>query len=74
MHVTSYGWADKALRDGVMKLVHEQEINAIELDLKDEAGEIGFDPQCRSAARSARSRHVYDLDKTSDSCTRGASA
>ena len=58
VHVTSYGWADADLRRGVMKLIDEKRINAIEIDLKDESGEVGFDasvPLGRQIERSGGS-------------------
>ena len=64
VHVTAYGWADKTLRDGVMALVRNKKINAIELDLKDEAGEIGWNPQVPLARQIGSALKIYDLGKT----------
>ena len=62
VHVTSYGWADADLRRGVMKLIDEKRINAIEIDLKDEAGEVGFDASVPLGRQIGAVGHVYDLD------------
>ena len=62
VHVTSYGWADADLRRGVMKLIDEKRINAIEIDLKDEAGEVGFDAPVPLGRQIGAVGHVYDLD------------
>jgi hypothetical protein len=62
VHVTSYGWADADLRQGVMKLIDEKRINAIEIDLKDESGEVGFDASVPLGRQIGAVSHVYDLD------------
>ena len=62
VHVTSYGWADADLRRGVMKLIDEKRINAIEIDLKDEAGQVGFDAPVPLGRQIGAVGHVYDLD------------
>jgi peptidoglycan/xylan/chitin deacetylase (PgdA/CDA1 family) len=62
VHVTSYGWADADLRRGVMKLIDEKRINAIEIDLKDESGEVGFDASVPLGRQIGAVSHVYDLD------------
>jgi len=64
VHVTAYGWADDELREGVLALVRAGKINAIELDLKDEAGEIGFNPPIARARRNKAALPIYDLGKT----------
>jgi hypothetical protein len=43
VHVSAAAWADPKLKAGVMSLIDEGLINTVELDLKDESGEIGFD-------------------------------
>jgi peptidoglycan/xylan/chitin deacetylase (PgdA/CDA1 family) len=62
VHVTSYAWADADLRRGVMKLIDQKRINAIEIDLKDESGEVGFDASVSLGRQIGAVRHVYDLD------------
>ena len=62
VHVTSYAWADADLRRGVMKLIDEKRINAIEIDLKDESGEVGFDASVPLGRQIGAVRRVYDLD------------
>lgn len=63
VHVTSYGWADADLHRGVMKLIDDKRINAIEIDLKDESGEVGFDASVPLGRQIGAVRHVYDLDE-----------
>ena len=64
VHVTAYGWADDDLRAGVMKLIRERKINAVELDLKDESGEVGWNPPVPLARRMGSALRIYDLGKT----------
>ena len=62
VHVTSYGWADADLRRGVMKLIDEKRINAVEIDLKDESGQVGFDASVPLGRQIGAVAHIYDLD------------
>ncbi|HXH87868.1 MAG TPA: putative glycoside hydrolase [Gaiellaceae bacterium] len=63
VHITAYGWANDELRAGVMALVRAGKINAIELDVKDEAGEIGFNPSIARAREIKAALPIYDLGK-----------
>jgi len=42
LHVRSEDWANPALRQGVLDLAAHGRINAVELDIKDEAGVVGY--------------------------------
>ena len=61
VHVTFYAWADPALRSGVMRLIEEHRINAVELDLKDESGTVGFAAGIPFARRIGATREIIDL-------------
>ncbi len=61
VHVTAYGWADASLRAGVLSLIAEHRINAVEIDLKDESGIAGFDPAIPLAREIGAARKIYDL-------------
>jgi hypothetical protein len=61
VHVTAYGWADDTLRAGVLRLIAEHRINAVELDLKDEAGEIGWNAPVPLARRMGAALTIFDL-------------
>jgi peptidoglycan/xylan/chitin deacetylase (PgdA/CDA1 family) len=63
VHVTAYGWADNALRNGVLQLIAQHRVNAVEIDLKDEGGLVGFDPPVPLARRIGAAHDIYDLDK-----------
>ena len=66
VHVTSYAWADPELRAGVMRLVDDGRIDAVELDLKDESGIVGFDADIPLARRIGSLGRIYDLRKAVD--------
>jgi hypothetical protein len=61
VHVTAYGWADPALRSGVLKLAAQRRINAVELDLKDESGIVGFGPDLPAVRAAGASKPIYRL-------------
>jgi len=42
VHVSFCGWASPALREPVMEAVEAGRINAVQLDLKDETGKVGY--------------------------------
>ena len=43
VHVSFCAWATPSLRDPVLELIDDGLINAVQLDLKDETGKVGFD-------------------------------
>src|SRR5215213_80437 len=61
VHVTAYAWADDALRQGVLELVRAKKVNAVELDLKDEAGEVGWASGVPLAKQIGSQIRIYDL-------------
>ena len=62
VHVTAYAWADETLRAAIEALIRERRINAVELDLKDEAGEVGWNPTVPLARQMGSALDVYDLE------------
>jgi peptidoglycan/xylan/chitin deacetylase (PgdA/CDA1 family) len=61
VHVTFYAWADPELRAGVLRLIDEHRVNAVELDLKDESGLVGFTAEVPYGRRIGSIRRIYDL-------------
>jgi hypothetical protein len=51
VHVSFCAWATPSLRDPVLELIDDGLINAVQLDLKDETGKVGFDLEHEMAAR-----------------------
>ena len=66
VHVTAYAWANDALRQGVLDLVRAKKINAVELDLKDEAGEVGWASGVPLAKQIGSQLRIYDLKNALD--------
>ncbi len=61
VHVTFDAWADPTLRQGVLTLIDEGRINAVELDLKDESGTVGWNAPVPLAHEIGAVRPVVDL-------------
>ncbi len=61
VHVTADAWADPGLRKGVLDLIAQGRINAVELDLKQEGGVIGWNAPVPLAHRSGAVSDTYDL-------------
>ena len=70
VHVTFYAWADPDLRRGILDLVDAGRINAVELDLKDESGIVGFDAPIPFGRRIGSVQKVYDLGQAIDTLHR----
>ncbi|MDT0381982.1 putative glycoside hydrolase [Streptomyces sp. DSM 42041] len=63
VHITAIGWTSKALRDPILKMAEEGRINAVQLDIKDEDGEIGYDSQVPLARKIGAAKGYYDAKK-----------
>lgn len=61
VHVGSEAWADPALRRPLIRMIRRGQINAIQLDLKDETGRIGYRSRIPMARRLKASTGRYDL-------------
>ena len=61
VHVTADAWADPALHKGIVDLIDQGRINAVELDLKDESGTVGWNAPVPLAHRSGAVKPIVDL-------------
>jgi hypothetical protein len=61
VHVSFYGWVSSK-REPILKMIRDGRINAVQLDLKDEAGQVGYDTEVPAARRSGAAADIYDLD------------
>ncbi len=61
VHVTFNAWADAGLRRGVLDLIAQGRINAVELDLKDESGTVGWNADVPLARRIGAIDPIVDL-------------
>ena len=64
VHVTAAAWAYEPLRQGIIGLIDAGLISTVQLDLKDEAGVIGYDSQVPLAVRVGAVRPEYRLKDT----------
>jgi peptidoglycan/xylan/chitin deacetylase (PgdA/CDA1 family) len=62
VHVTAHAWAYKPLREGVLALIRDNKINAVELDLKDESGVVGWDAPVPYGKRMGAVQEIFDLN------------
>ncbi|HWG55437.1 MAG TPA: putative glycoside hydrolase, partial [Gaiellaceae bacterium] len=63
VHVTAYAWANDELRAAILDLVRTKRVNAVQLDLKDESGEVGWASGVPLAKRMGAQLDIYDLPK-----------
>ncbi|MEW2418450.1 putative glycoside hydrolase [Streptomyces sp. NPDC046866] len=62
-HITAIGWGDDTLRGDILALVRSGKLNAVELDVKDEDGEVGYASQVPLARRIGAAKGYYDARK-----------
>lgn len=60
VHMSAAAWATPALRDPVLAMAREGRIDTVQLDIKDESGEIGYDSQVPLARQIGATRTHYD--------------
>jgi hypothetical protein len=60
VHVASRGWADPAVREPILALARSGLINAVQLDIKDESGEVGYASTVPLAAATGSAMGHYD--------------
>ncbi|HWB73065.1 MAG TPA: putative glycoside hydrolase [Egibacteraceae bacterium] len=64
VHVTAAAWATPSLRDPILRMIEEGRITAVELDIKDESGVVGYDSQVPLAREIGAVKALYDLGET----------
>lgn len=65
-HLTALAWNSAALREPVLDLARQKKLDAVELDIKDEAGVVGYDSHVPLAREIGAATKIYDLRKTTD--------
>jgi hypothetical protein len=60
VRVSAAAWSDPALRQPIIDLAKAGKINAVELDIKDESGEVGFATAVPLATAIGSARSYYD--------------
>lgn len=61
VHITAAGWGNDSIRNHVLGLVDAGVVNAVQLDLKDESGVVGYDSKVPLALEVAAVEAEYRL-------------
>lgn len=64
VHVSAAAWANDELRAGILSLIERGLVDTVELDLKDEAGVVGYDSRVAVAREIGAVRPELDLAET----------
>lgn len=60
VHMSASAWSAPSLRDPVLQLAREKRIDTVQLDIKDESGEIGYQSAVPLAREIGATRDHYD--------------
>ena len=66
VHVTARSWADPAVREPILELARSGLINAVQLDIKDESGEVGYASTVPIAGTTGAAMGHYDAEAVLD--------
>jgi hypothetical protein len=66
VHATGYTWATPVLRDPILEMIAAGLINTVQLDLKDEAGDIWYDTEVQLAHDIGAVTVLWDLEQVVD--------
>lgn len=66
VHMSALGWTSTALRDPVLAMAREGRIDTVQLDIKDESGEIGYLSRVPLAREIGATRDHYDAKAVVD--------
>ncbi|MFC5053316.1 putative glycoside hydrolase [Saccharothrix xinjiangensis] len=60
VHMSAAAWATPSLRDPVLAMAREGRVDTVQLDVKDESGEVGYRSQVPLAQEIGATRDYYD--------------
>jgi hypothetical protein len=66
VHMSALGWTSATLREPVLRMAAEGRIDTVQLDIKDENGEIGYLSQVPLARQIGATRDYYDAKAVVD--------
>ena len=66
VHLSALAWVTPSLRDPAIRLLEEGRINAIQLDIKDEGGEVGPETKVRLAGEIGAAKERFVLKDAVD--------
>jgi hypothetical protein len=64
VHAASWAWNNPALREPILQMLADGKINAMQIDLKDEAGHLGYDSEVELANEVGAVKGPLDLEQT----------
>jgi len=64
VHATFWAWATPSLREPIVEMIDDGRINALQLDLKDEGGHLGYDSEVELAGEIGADIGPLDLEQT----------
>ena len=66
VHMTGIAWATPSLRDPVLQMIRDRKIDTVEIDLKDEDGEVTYNSNVPMAGQIGATKHYYNARQTID--------
>ncbi|MFP3913332.1 MAG: putative glycoside hydrolase [Actinomycetota bacterium] len=63
VHATGWTWATPSLKDPILDMIDDGLINTVELDLKDEGGEVWYDTEVELAHEIGAVTELWDLEE-----------
>lgn len=66
VHASGYTWASPVLKDPIMQMIADGLINTVEIDLKDENGEVWYDTSVEMAHEIGAVTELWDLEAVVD--------
>ncbi|WP_433869377.1 putative glycoside hydrolase [Saccharopolyspora sp. CA-218241] len=66
VHMTGMAWSSATLREPVLELARQGRIDTVELDIKDESGEVAYDSAVPMAERLGADKGYYDARRAID--------
>jgi hypothetical protein len=63
VHASGWTWATPELKDPIMEMIADGRINTVQLDLKDEAGDIWYDTSVELAHEMNAVTELWDLEE-----------
>jgi hypothetical protein len=64
MHMAFWAWPDPELREPILELIDEGKVTAVQIDLKDEGGQLGYESEVPLAQEMGATRGFLDLETT----------
>ena len=66
VHITAIGWTAASLREPILRMARQGRIDAVQLDIKDESGLVGYDSKVPLARKVRAVKAYYDVREVID--------